>query len=137
MCVSALQCPDGRLDDMRRRVEVWLADFQVDDVAALGLKAAGLRQHLKRGLGAKSAHAVRELEGHRPASSAARRSMRVPAVPTRASPIRCGVVIKTISPPPSRKRIPASILGPMLPGGNWPSARYRRASATVIVSIGR
>ena len=31
----------------------------------------------------------------------------------------------------------ASILGPMLPGGNWPSARCARASSTLIDSTAR
>ena len=40
-------------------------------------------------------------------------------------------------PPASMNCAAASTFGPMLPGGNWPSARWPRASATVICSIGR
>ena len=42
----------GRLDDVLRRVEIGLADLQVNDAAALRLQRAGLHQNLERGLDA-------------------------------------------------------------------------------------
>ena len=47
------------------------------------------------------------------------------------------MVMRTSSPPRSRKLIAASTLGPMEPRGNSPSSRYWRASDTVIRSSHR
>ena len=45
-------------------------------------------------------------------------------------------MITASSPPSSRKRSADSILGPMLPGGNWPSARYLAAwSAEILLRL--
>ncbi len=43
--LAVAQRLDGRLDDMRRRLEVGLADAKVDDVPPLALQLGGLRQH--------------------------------------------------------------------------------------------
>ena len=54
------------------------------------------------------------------------RSMRVPdgaVPPVSEAASRSGEVITAKSPPSARKRSAASTFGPMLPGGNWPSAR--------------
>jgi hypothetical protein len=48
------------LDDVARRVEVRLADLQVDDLASGGLDGLGAGQHLEGGLGAEPGHAVGE-----------------------------------------------------------------------------
>ncbi len=56
------------IDDVVRRLEVGLADLEVDDIAALFLKLAGPRQHLKRCLGAKPAHSLREFHDRTPLS---------------------------------------------------------------------
>ena len=45
-----------RFDDVARRVKVGFADFQVDDLPALGLKGAGLGQHLESALGPQVMH---------------------------------------------------------------------------------
>jgi hypothetical protein len=54
---------DGGLADVVRRVEVGLADLEVDDLAALGLEGPGPGQHLERRFGAEAGHAV--CESHR------------------------------------------------------------------------
>jgi hypothetical protein len=46
---------------MGRGGGVGLADLQVDDVHPGGLQRPGLGQHLERGLGPESSHAVGEL----------------------------------------------------------------------------
>ena len=51
----------------------------------------------------------------------------VPVLPSRASDNDSARVTSTSWPPASTNRIAASILGPMLPGGNCPSARRRPA----------
>ena len=63
--------------------------------------------------------------------------MRVPVVPRSASARRSGLVMRTSSPPASTKPSAASIFGPMLPAGNCPSARWRRASSTLTTSSAR
>ena len=60
----------GRVADVHRRVEVGLADLEVDDVVTLRLPRAGARRSLERGLGADADHALREL--HRADASRAR-----------------------------------------------------------------
>lgn len=47
----------------------------------------------------------------------------VPALPSSASPMQEGSVMSACGPPRSRKLTTASILGAMLPGAKWPSAR--------------
>lgn len=47
----------------------------------------------------------------------------VPFFPAMASSSRWGWVMMTSRPPLFRKSMAASILGPMLPAGNWPSSR--------------
>src|SRR5579862_5327394 len=51
----------ARLDDVGGRVEIGLADFQVDDAFALPLKGAGLIQNFKGGFGTETRHAPRKL----------------------------------------------------------------------------
>src|SRR5213079_1252041 len=49
----------------------------------------------------------------------------VPAVPLSASSaLSSEEMIALLFPAPVRKLIALSILGPMLPAGNWPSSRY-------------
>ena len=43
--LAVAQRLDRRLDDMRRRFEIRLADAEIDDVAPLALQFGGLRQH--------------------------------------------------------------------------------------------
>ena len=43
-------------DDMPRRIEIRLADFQVNDVAPLSLKSAGPHQDFEGALNADAAH---------------------------------------------------------------------------------
>ena len=45
--------PLPRLAVVRKRIEVRLADLEVDDLAALGLQGLGARQHLVGALGGK------------------------------------------------------------------------------------
>src|SRR5262249_48256606 len=64
-------------------------------------------------------------------------SIRVPPpgpAPERVPASSAGVVITASSPPLARNSSAASIFGPMLPDGNWPSARWRAASSAVIVA---
>ena len=56
--------------------------------------------------------------------------MKVPVFPSRASESDSARVTSTSWPPASTKRMAASILGPMLPGGNWPEASRRFAVGT-------
>jgi hypothetical protein len=46
---------------VRRRVEIRLADLQMDDVAALGLELSRARQHFEGALYADAAHPLGEL----------------------------------------------------------------------------
>ena len=43
--LAVAQSLDGRLDDMRRRFEIGLADAEIDDVAPLALQFSRPRQH--------------------------------------------------------------------------------------------
>ena len=43
--LAVAQSFDGRLDDMRRRFEIGLADAEIDDVAPLALQFSRPRQH--------------------------------------------------------------------------------------------
>jgi hypothetical protein len=52
--------PLGRLADVRRGVEVRLADLEVDDGLPLALQRARPRQHLEGGLGAQPSHPLRD-----------------------------------------------------------------------------
>ena len=49
--------------DVLRRIEVGLADFQVDDFPALGFQSAGFRQHLKGAFSPQTAHASGDRHG--------------------------------------------------------------------------
>ena len=53
---ALLQPFDTRMDDRLRRIEVRLADFQMDDAAALTFQLRGTAQHFKCGLAAYSLH---------------------------------------------------------------------------------
>ena len=53
----------ARVNDVPGRVEVWFADFQVDNLPALGLQGAGLGQHLKGALGAQVVHSCGDGHG--------------------------------------------------------------------------
>ena len=55
---SSAQRIDGGVDDIGGRVEVRLADLQVNDVLALRLQRAGPDQHFKGGFGAEARHAL-------------------------------------------------------------------------------
>ena len=53
---ALVERPLGRLADVGRRVEIGLADLEVDDRPALGLERAGAGADLERALGADRAH---------------------------------------------------------------------------------
>jgi len=57
---SLLEGLGRRLADEARRVEVGLADLEVDDLLAGGLERAGARQHFEGGFGSETAHALGE-----------------------------------------------------------------------------
>jgi len=59
--VALAQGTHGSLDDVGRRVEIRLADFQVDDVSSLSFQGFGTRQYLEGGLCAKPAHPLCKL----------------------------------------------------------------------------
>src|SRR5688572_15808411 len=60
--MAILQRLDRGLDDMAGGLEIWLADREADDGLALCLQRLGAGQDLERGLGAKAAHAARQLK---------------------------------------------------------------------------
>ncbi len=51
---------DTGFDDIRRCVEIGLADFQVDDILALLLERAGAVEDFKGGFSAEARHATGE-----------------------------------------------------------------------------
>jgi hypothetical protein len=53
---AAAQGLHAGLDDVGGRVEIGLADLEVDDVAALGFQRPRPHQHLEGGLGAQARH---------------------------------------------------------------------------------
>ena len=55
---SLVQGVNRSLDNVRRRVEIRLADFEVDDVFALPLECARFVQDFEGGLGAQARHAA-------------------------------------------------------------------------------
>ena len=57
---SVIQRTLGRFDNVAGRVEVRLADLQVNDVAALCFELPGAGKHGKRRLGAQSPHGGRQ-----------------------------------------------------------------------------
>ena len=61
--VAVLHRPDRSLDDVVRRREIGLADFQVHDVLAFGLELACFGEHLKGSLGAQPRHALSKADG--------------------------------------------------------------------------
>ena len=61
-------------------------------------------------------------------------SITVPALPSSASTTLSGRHTTALSPPRSTNSTAASILGPILPGGNCPSLRYCLASSRVSLS---
>ena len=72
------------LPDVGRRVEVGLAELEVDDRAALRLERAGAGGHLEGALGADGVHPGRDPHGLRPPTTAASgeaRTTRWPAAP--------------------------------------------------------
>ena len=56
----------GRRLDVLRRVEVGLADLEVDDALALALEGLGPGEHLEGRLGAEARHAGRDVHGQSP-----------------------------------------------------------------------
>ena len=56
------QCVTSCLDDVARCIEIGLADFKMNDVAALRLERFRFHQHFERGLRAESLHARGEPE---------------------------------------------------------------------------
>ena len=61
--VAVAQGLHRRLDHVSRRLEVRLADAEVDDVATLSGECVRPRQHLEGGLGAETGHFLGE-DGH-------------------------------------------------------------------------
>ena len=60
MRVAVMQGVAGRFDDVRRSVEIGLADFQVNNVSALLFQGARLYQNFKGGFRAQARHAARQ-----------------------------------------------------------------------------
>ena len=56
------QSLDGRLDNVARRLEVRLADAEIDDRLALPLQVCGARQHLEGGLRSQPLQVRHELQ---------------------------------------------------------------------------
>ena len=59
----AVERPLGRLADVGRRVEVGLADLEVDDLLALPLEGLRARQDLEGRFRAEPRHPIREVHG--------------------------------------------------------------------------
>ena len=64
--VSVSQRPAASLDDVGWRVEVWLADLQVDNLPPLSLERPGLRKHGEGRLGSQALHPSRKLHPNSP-----------------------------------------------------------------------
>ena len=60
--MAVTQRLDGGFDDVGRRLEVGLADAEVDDVLALALQVGSARQHLEGRLRAEAFQIVDELQ---------------------------------------------------------------------------
>ena len=58
---AAFESRDARLHHVRGRVEVGLADLEVDDAPALGLERTRTYEDLERGLGSEPREPLREL----------------------------------------------------------------------------
>ena len=63
--ITQVQRVNGRFHDVLGRVEIGLADFEMDDVLALLLQGAGTDQNFKSGLGAKTRHALGQVAARR------------------------------------------------------------------------
>ncbi len=50
------------VDDIARRIEIWLANLEMDDVAALCLQRSRLHQYFEGSLCAETSHAFGEAE---------------------------------------------------------------------------
>ena len=50
------------VNNVDRRIEIWLSDLEMDDVAALCLQRSRLHQYFESGLGAETRHALGEAE---------------------------------------------------------------------------
>ena len=55
---SLAQRVNSRLDDIFRRIEIRLADFQMHNVFSLALELAGAVEHFESGLSAQTRHAL-------------------------------------------------------------------------------
>ncbi len=66
--VAVAQRLDGGFDDVGRRLEVGLADAEVDDVLALALERIGARQHLEGGLRSQPVQCRHQLQHGIPSS---------------------------------------------------------------------
>ena len=53
-----MQCVTSRIDDVARRIEIRLADLEMNDVAAFCLQRSRFRQYFEGGLGAETRHAL-------------------------------------------------------------------------------
>src|SRR5665647_3133373 len=62
--LAILQRAHARLDDVRRRREIRLADLEVDDVPSLPLECTRACEHLEGAFSAKAIHARRDRELH-------------------------------------------------------------------------
>ena len=62
MSEALVQSVGRRVDDVGRRIEIGLADLEMNNVAALRLERSRLDQHFERGLGAQTRHAPGEAE---------------------------------------------------------------------------
>jgi hypothetical protein len=82
---SAFQRVDRGLANEARRVEVGLADFEMNDLLPLLFERARALQHLERGLGSQATHALRERHWFLRGFSAAPLSECVRAVSSRVS----------------------------------------------------
>ena len=60
MSEALVQCVARRVDDVGRRVEIWFADLEMDDVAAFCFECARLDQNFERGFRAEALHAFGE-----------------------------------------------------------------------------
>jgi hypothetical protein len=62
MSETFVQRVTRRVNDVAWRIEIWLANFEMNNVASFRFKRFRLYQNFKRGLGAEPGHAVGEAE---------------------------------------------------------------------------
>ena len=56
------QCFTSCIDDVAGCIEIWLSDFEVNDVSSLSLQGSSANKYFEGGFSAKPLHTLRQLE---------------------------------------------------------------------------